>query len=102
MTSTYRPLFLGFFCPALRGAGAPSKSSILLALLMLVVGLLGGPLGGPAVRPGLDAERLKTGGARGPRLSWGDCGTRLGIDCGGPEGGGTLERPPAGGRVEVE
>lgn len=47
ITSTYRPLFLGFFCPGLRGPAAPSKSSMLLALLMLVVGRLGGLLGGP-------------------------------------------------------
>ena len=53
ITSTY-PLpffFAPFFAPAppapsflLLGTGGPSKSSILLALLMPVPGLLGGPL----------------------------------------------------------
>lgn len=65
ITSTYRPLFRAFFWPAFLGPGAPSKSSILLALLILVAGLLGGPVdGGADVVLLLDTDRERpVGGA---------------------------------------
>ena len=83
--------------PPLRGPAAPSKSSMLLALLMLVVGLLGGALGGPEPRLGFDTEWFRVGGV--VRLSVEACGARLDAGRGGPEGGGTLDRPPGGGGV---
>ena len=49
MTSTYPlPFFFPFAVPFLPPVdGGPSKSSMLLALLMPVLGLLGGAVGGP-------------------------------------------------------
>jgi len=46
--------------PPFLATGGPNRSSMLLALLMLVVGLLGGPLGTPL----LDIDRNIVGGAR--------------------------------------
>jgi len=92
ITSTYLALFLGFLAPGLRGPAAPSKSSMLLAVLKLVAGRLGGAL---AVL-WLDAERIIIGGAarlfsdaEGGRPA--DVGGVMG-DRGGP-GGGALARP---------
>lgn len=65
MTSTYRPPFFFFAAPLTRGPTAPSKSSILLALLMLVVGLLDGPLAAEVLLP----LRVMAGGAPGVNLS---------------------------------
>ena len=81
MTSTYLPpLFLLFAVPPLRGPGAPSKSSILLALLILVAGRLGGAEpGGPPSPPsggGAEADGKPVCGAAGEAA----------MD-GGPEGG---------------
>ena len=56
MTSTYRPDLRAFLAPGLRGPAAPSRSSMLLALLRLVGGLAGGALGDlPATVPGAEA-----------------------------------------------
>lgn len=79
MTSTYRPLFLGFFGPAFRGPGAPNKSSILVALfiLMLVDGLLGGAETGGPPSPGRTAL-VETDRARLPGP---DRACILSIDC---------------------
>lgn len=69
MTSIYLPLFLGFFCAPFLGAAAPSKSSMLLALLILVAGRLGGRLGGPAPTSDPETDRL---GPKGEGPSWAD------------------------------
>lgn len=88
MTSTYRPPFRGFFLSlALRGATL-SKSSMLLALLMLVVGRLGGALALLV----LETDRAIAGGAR-PRLSVDACLDSSGVPArtlGGMRGGGAL------------
>lgn len=104
MTSTYLPpLFLPLVVPPFRGAGAPSKSSILLALLMLVAGRLGGPdKGGPPARPpiggGAEAEGKPVCGVAGDALTDGvpEGGPLAGVKVrkGGPDMGG-----PAGGAV---
>lgn len=93
--STYRPPFFAFFAPGFRGPAALIKSSMLLALLILVAGRLGGALGGPPTLL-FDTERIMLGG-RGPG------GTpRLSLDAacasagpGGPPGG-ALARPMGG------
>lgn len=64
MTSTYRALFRGFFCPGLLGAAVLRRSSMLLALLMLVAGRLGGPLGGPMLW--VETDRAMGGGTFRP------------------------------------
>lgn len=80
ITSTYRPLLRPFLVPALRGPGAaPSRSSILLASLMLVAGRLGGPLAALAV----DEVRAMAGGIIGGALPGG----------GGAEEGGGVAMP---------
>lgn len=48
---------MAFLAPPFLAVGGPSRSSILLALLILVVGRLGGPLGGPVALP-LDMDLL--------------------------------------------
>lgn len=60
MTSMYRALFRGFFCPGLLGAAVLKRSSMLLALLMLVAGRLGGPLGAPMLW--VETDRAMGGG----------------------------------------
>jgi hypothetical protein len=65
ITSTYRPPFFFFACPLTLGPTAPSRSSILLALLMLVVGLLDGPLAAEV----LLALRIIVGGPPGANFS---------------------------------
>lgn len=55
ITSIYLPPLPFFFAPPFLAAAGPIRSSILLALLMLVGGLLGGPepkVGTPATSPG--------------------------------------------------
>lgn len=108
MTSTYLPpLFFPFAVPPFRGAGAPSKSSILLALLMLVAGRLGGPdAGGPPARPpiggGAEAEGKPVCGVAGDAViddgpeggPEGDPLAGVKVREGGPDIGG-----PAGGAV---
>lgn len=66
MTSTYPRPFLAFLAPAFLppALGGPRRSSIELALLMLVPGRLGGPGGGPAFP--LVALLLIAGGAPNP------------------------------------
>lgn len=88
MTSTYRALFRAFFCPGLLGAAVLKRSSMLLALLMLVAGLLGGPLGGPTLW--LETDRTMGGGTPRPSgpADWGG----VTIVAGGP-GGGADARP---------
>ena len=73
ITSTYPLPFLGFFGWPFRSIGGPNRSSILLALLWLVVGLLGGPL---AALP-LETVRVM-GDPNGLRLpDPGDCASGL-------------------------
>ena len=87
MTSTYRPPFF-FFAPApFLACGAPSKSSILLALLIDVLGLEGGPDAAP------NEGRASVGGF-GPSLSEGASDGRPGVealDPGKARGGGIEE-----------
>lgn len=73
ITSTYPlPFFPFLTVPPLRACGAPIRSSMLLALLMLVGGLDGGADGGPEGGPetdriaccGASASDSPTGGAR--------------------------------------
>ena len=105
ITSTYRPPFFFFAAAPFRGCAAPSKSSMLLALLMLVLGRDGGPeasggrpsiggfAGAPSAsdpRPGvLERDEMPIGGGMEELL---------GVDVGGlrpaPPGGGG---PPMGG-----
>ena len=63
MTSTYRPPFFFFAAAPFLGCAAPNKSSMLLALLMLVPGRDGGPeaSGGRASVGGLAAPSLSDG-----------------------------------------
>lgn len=71
ITSTYRPFFFPFPAGPLRTVGAPSKSSIELALLKEVEGLGGGanppelPGGVGAAAP-VDTDRGNGGGAPNP------------------------------------
>lgn len=92
MTSMYRPLFLDFFAPPLRGPGGPRRSSILLALLMPVVGRLGGP---PPVALVPDADRdmgCASGGSL--RLSVEGAALSSGVPGGGMDLGGPVTLPP--------
>ena len=105
MTSTYLPLFLPFFAPPLLpevGGAALRRSSMLLALLMLVPGRLGGAIAPPpeadlaigGAPP--DADRAIEGAP--PKLSEDAILPRVpGIDM----GGGTLILPPMGGGVLI-
>lgn len=112
MTSTYLPP--PFFLPPLgplRGVAAPIKSSILLALLMLVAGRLGGAEGGPP-RLAAEADRAiggiadppggaSMGGVPEPSGGAGVDPVRAGgADDAGPGGGG-LGVPRGGGGVAV-
>lgn len=112
ITSIYpRPFF--FFPPAAAflapGIAGPSRSSIELALLMLVPGLDGGPLGGPfpplcalkllsiaggAVRPGPPGGADALGGAASPAPKAGPSSDPEPIREGGPAGLGALVGGP--------
>lgn len=94
ITSTYRPFFLPLAPPLVLGIAGPSKSSISLALLILVAGLLGGfrepgvggPLPGGLLRGcGIDVLLL-IGGPEKPIAEDGGAGGMLGelIDGGVP------------------
>jgi hypothetical protein len=96
MTSTYLPFRPFFAAPArLLAVGAPSRSSISLALLILVGGLLGGrdnaaPAVGGAPTPGVLAL-LAIGGSNAPPAADGG-----GTGGGGPRLvalGGAVEKP---------
>lgn len=97
ITSTYRPPFFLPLAPVpLRGNAAPRRSSILLALLMLVAGLLGGAEGGPpATLLALEAVRFIDGGmADGPERFGDEAALTGGV---GLSGGAELEGPGGGG-----
>ena len=111
ITSTYLPpLFLPFAVPPFLGPGAPSKSSILLALLILVAGRLGGadaggapasppPIGGGAEADGkpvcgVAGEAAMDGGPEGGPLA-GVMTREGGPDIGGPDTGGPAGGPAA-------
>ena len=82
MTSTYLPPFFFFALGPLRACGAPSKSSMLLAVLIPVPGLEGGP--------DANGGLASAGGLAGPSLSDGTPGV-LARDPGPPIGGGIDE-----------
>lgn len=88
MTSTYRALFLGFLAPAFLGPAALNKSSILLELLSLDVGL---PAGALAVLV-FDADRIIMGGASDGNPPLPPPPSDGVVDLGGPMGG-ALARP---------
>lgn len=88
MTSTYLALFLGFLAPAFLGPAALNKSSILLELLSLDVGL---PAGALAVLV-FDADRIIIGGASVGNPPPAPPPSEGVVDLGGPMGG-ALARP---------
>jgi hypothetical protein len=123
ITSTYLPpLFLALTVPPFLGPGAPSKSSMLLALLILVAGRLGGAeAGGPPVIPpsggGAEADGKPVCGVAGDAVSEGGpeggplAGVKVrdgGPDIGGPAGGAAaplallLGGPLGGGGVAAD
>jgi hypothetical protein len=55
--------FFAFLAPAFRATGGPNRSSMLLALLILVPGRLGGPVPGCPLALPFDTVRVIGGGA---------------------------------------
>ena len=103
MTSTYRPPFFFFALGPFLGWAAPSKSSILLALLILVPGRDGGPeaSGGRARVVGLAPPSLSDGtpgvlAREGIPIGGGIDELLGGIEVGGrkPAGGGPIGGVP--------
>ena len=106
ITSTYRPPFFFFAAAPFRGCAAPSRSSILLALLILVLGRDGGPeangglpsIGGFAGAPSA-SEPIPGVLERDGMPMGGGIDELLGMEVGGlrpaPAGGGPLIGGPA-------